>query len=266
MDIEAEARLADIKVLRASATKRKPTATSNHTDTADSSPSLPEEVDVQYPATAEDGEGAVEHPDANPAWSRTGQAPSRASLTTKEELQKFVQGNRTATNLLDDQIYRMRVQGLGASDIAQRLGSKVSTKFVEDRLADLLSRRNQLTTGEYRALQVGRLEAVLNMMWGWAESGSVNHIELILKAIERLNKIFELEKETSRIEVEIISDGQAQTMKMVFDLFLQEFTRSLSPHLPQELIRDLFAQSAAKVTQEAAAIIDAPQTRMRAIS
>jgi len=208
---------------------------------------------------------AVEHPEDNPAWrppgtARYNGAPKRALPYQKELVAEFVSQGRGDVNMLDDTIYQMRLSGMGAPDIAARLGSGVTVAFVEARLRDQLAKRNTLTAGEYRWLQLGRYEALINMMWGLAEAGSEKHIPLLLMALERLNKMYELEKETTRIEVEIISDGQAQTMKAACALILERFMSI--PGVREAVDRAVLEEQVDAALNDAADIIDAPENRV----
>lgn len=111
--------------------------------------------------------------------------------------------------MLDETIMTMRQSGLSHRRIAAELGGAMSEEDVIERLAMMYAKMESVTTTEYRMLQVARLEGVINMCYALAEQGSADHIDLLLKAIERLNKMFELETERSKIEVEIITDAQA---------------------------------------------------------
>lgn len=112
-------------------------------------------------------------------------------------------------SLLDDTIMSMRQSGLSHRKIAAELGEGVTEDEVAARLSGMYTKMEQVTTAEYRMLQVGRLEQVINMCWDLASAGSSDHIELLVKAIERLNKMYELEKESAKIQVEIVTNAQA---------------------------------------------------------
>ena len=115
-------------------------------------------------------------------------------------------------SLLDDTIFTMRSSGMSHRKIAAELstqGAKITEDEVADRLAVMYSKMEKVTTAEYRMLQVARLEQIINMCWNLASEGSSDHIESLIKVIERLNKMYELEKETTRIEVEVVTNAQA---------------------------------------------------------
>lgn len=111
--------------------------------------------------------------------------------------------------MLDDTIMSMRESGLSVRRIASELGATITEDEVARRLGVMYAKMQEVTTTEYRMLQVARLERVINMCYAYAEDGSEGHIELLLKAVERLNKMFELETARSKIEVEVITDAQA---------------------------------------------------------
>lgn len=123
--------------------------------------------------------------------------------------------------MLDDTIYTMRMSGLSHKRIANELGATITENEVTRRLGVIYAKMEEMTSTEYRMLQVARLEAVINMCYSYAQDGSEGHIELLLKAIERLNKMFELESEKSKIEVEIVTDAQAVMLMHVISGVLQ---------------------------------------------
>lgn len=125
------------------------------------------------------------------------------------EYAKAHQHTATGESMLDDTIMTMRQSGLSPRRIAAELGGTISEEEVSRRLAVMYAKMEKVTSSEYRMLQVARLEGVINMCYAYAEDGSEGHIELLLKAIERLNKMFELETEKTKIEVEIVTDAQA---------------------------------------------------------
>lgn len=83
-----------------------------------------------------------------------------------------------SNSLLDDTIMSMRQAGLSHRKIAAELDG-MSEDEVAARLSGMYVRMEQVTTAEYRMLQVGRLEQVINMCWDLASQGSDSHIELL---------------------------------------------------------------------------------------
>jgi hypothetical protein len=138
---------------------------------------------------------------------------SYAPMNARRELAKSLERNETVpSSQLDEIIYQYRISGLRASDIAQRIGPPHTEDSVNEILMRMLKRMETQSPAEIRMLQVGRLEAIINMLWNMSTNGSVPHVEVLLKAIERLNKIFELESDKTRIEIDYITDAQSETM------------------------------------------------------
>jgi hypothetical protein len=131
------------------------------------------------------------------------------------------QGTVQGESMLDDTIYQMRLMGLSTREISQRLNESVSEQEVARRIGLMLARMDELSPAEYRQLQIGRLEAIVNFLWAMARGGSADHIELLIKAIERLNKMFDLETEKQRIEIELITTHQATMLMSVVGGVLQ---------------------------------------------
>lgn len=148
-------------------------------------------------------------------------------------------------SLLDDTIISMREAGLSHRQIALELGPDISEEEVISRLSHMYGKMEEVTTAEYRMLQVGRLEQVINMCWGLAKNGSPDHIELLIKAIERLNKMFELEQERSKVEVEIVTNAQAvmfmSIVSGVLELLLSD--ERITKVIPAEEIQSITAKA-----------------------
>ena len=131
------------------------------------------------------------------------------------------QGTVQGESMLDDTIYQMRLMGLSTREISQRLNGTVTEQEVARRIGLMLARMDELSPAEYRQLQIGRSEAIVNFLWAMARGGSADHIELLIKAIERLNKMFDLETEKQRIEIELITTHQATLLMSVVGGVLQ---------------------------------------------
>ncbi len=169
----------------------------------------------------------LSHPEANPqGWDRDTSrlmhtAPNHAPYGTKEELAAYVATGRSNGRMLDDLIYQMRLSGMGPHEIARKLGPNVSVEFVQAKIAAVLQSRQQLTPSEYRWLQLARLDTIINALWNGMQAGIIENATVILSAIERANKMMELEKETTRVEIELISDGQADVLKRTLAIVLE---------------------------------------------
>ena len=214
---------------------------------------------------------SVLHPEDNPVgWDGTVHpltkvAPNRAPYGTREELETYVNDGRQNGGMLDDLIYQWRLSGLGPFEIARKLGPSVTPEYVQGVIGRILSQRQQLTASEYRWLQLARLDTVINALWGGLQRGDIGHAQVILAAIERANKMMELEKETTRIEIELISDGQAELMKQTLRLVLEAVAgvpqiRDLIRSQPE--VQEIIDGTVSASLEEAAAVIDAPENRV----
>lgn len=65
---------------------------------------------------------------------------------------------------------------------------------------------------EMRGIVMLRTEKVIEHLWEGLEQGSFKHGEAIIKAVERLSELLDLNQETIRHEVSLVSDEQ--TMKI----------------------------------------------------
>lgn len=148
-------------------------------------------------------------------------------------------------SLLDDTIMSMRQSGLSHRKIAAELGEGVTEDEIADRLAQMYTKMEQVTTAEYRMLQVGRLEQVINMCWNLASMGSADHIELLVKAIERLNKMYELEKESAKIQVEVVTNAQAVMLLSIITGVLNVLTSDprITKAVPIEELQQITAKA-----------------------
>lgn len=130
-------------------------------------------------------------------------------------------GTVQGESMLDDTIYQMRLMGLSTRDIAQRLNGTVTEDEVARRIGTMLARMDDLSPTEYKQLQLGRLESLVNFCWTMAKGGSADHIELILKTIERINRMLELETDKTRIEIELVTTHQATLIMSLIGGVLQ---------------------------------------------
>lgn len=154
------------------------------------------------------------HPDNNPAWDDQNRVGvSYAPMGARRELAASLERGQTIeTSQLDEMVYQYRISGLRSSDIAARIGPPHTEDSVNAIIMKMVKRMETQTPSEIRMLQTGRLEAIINMLWNMSTQGSVPHVEVLLKAIERLNKIYELESDKTRIEIDYITDAQTETM------------------------------------------------------
>ena len=166
------------------------------------------------------------------------------------------QGTVQGETMLDDTIYQMRLMGLTTREIAQRLNGSVTEEEVARRIGMMLARMDELSPAEYRQLQLGRLDALINFCWTRAKGGSADHIELILKTVERMNKMLDLETDKSRIEIELVTSHQATLLMSLVGGVLQVILGD--PRVLQALSREEINNLAAKALDAAEhTIVDA---------
>lgn len=170
---------------------------------------------------------------------------ARASTTMREAVRTAREYSDDGANLLDDTILSMRQSGLSHRKIAMELGDGVTEDDIAERLSEMYVRMEKVTTAEYRMLQVGRLEQAINMCWTLASEGSTEHIELLIKAIERLNKMYELEKETAKVEVEVITNAQAVMLMSIINGVLGVITSDprITRAIPVEELQQITARA-----------------------
>ena len=75
---------------------------------------------------------------------------------------------------------------------------------------------------EMRGIVMLRTEKIIEHLWEGLEGGSFKHGEAIIKALERLSELLDLNQETIRIEQTIVSDEETlqlfQVMKQAYAL------------------------------------------------
>lgn len=204
------------------------------------------------------------HPDENPHWDRgdgrdeegndlQGERPfdaqgmigSHVNLMMRRAIAFAAEnaGTPAGSSMLDDSIWQMRIEGLDPREIAQRVGGTMTEEEVLRRLSVMYAKMDNVTATEMKALQVARLERLINMMYRWADSGSVDHAKLIIDAIERLNKIFALESDKAKIEIQIVSDRQASLIISVVGSIVEMLVADDRINLPAEAVRTLMGRA-----------------------
>lgn len=93
---------------------------------------------------------------------------------------------------------------------------------------------------EMRGIVMLRTEKIIEHLWSGLEAGSFKHGEAIIKALERLSELLDLNQETIRTEVTLISDAETiqlfEVMKRANQLLLAKVkTLSLSEDATHEL-------------------------------
>lgn len=82
---------------------------------------------------------------------------------------------------------------------------------------------------EMRGIVMLRTEKIIEHLWEGLEQGSFKHGEAIIKALERLSELLDLNQETLRIEQTIVSDEQTlqlfQVMKEAYGLLYEKVKR-----------------------------------------
>lgn len=82
---------------------------------------------------------------------------------------------------------------------------------------------------EMRGIVMLRTEKIIEHLWEGLEQGSFKHGEAIIKALERLSELLDLNQETLRIEQTIVSDEQTlqlfQVMKEAYAMLYDKVKR-----------------------------------------
>lgn len=190
-------------------------------------------------------------PDTNPPTPEDEE--ERPSLLTRldtvmrrsiEYARKY-RGTPKGESMLDETIFALRKRGLSISEIAQQIGGTITVDEVERRIAANLEQFQSMSATEFRALQVARLEDVINRMWDMMNTGSEEHAKMVLLAIERLNKMFDLETERSVVEVRLVSTQQALLLVSIVDAALNVLMTDprVAEAIPREEVDLLLAKA-----------------------
>lgn len=79
---------------------------------------------------------------------------------------------------------------------------------------------------EMRGIVMLRTEKIIEHLWDGLEKGSFKHGEAIIKALERLSELLDLNQETIRHEFSVISDAETlqlfEVMKRAYQLLYQK--------------------------------------------
>lgn len=175
-------------------------------------------------------------PDDNPAWDLERQVAKRMGTlrmptqareaVTGLAMSPAVNGKLTKRDLdyLDQQIFDMRVRGISVYEIARRLGNGMSPEMVTQRLQVAIDRIDRISVTEMRALQVARLEGLVNMLWTEAEQYSnIEAADKLIKTLERINRMWELESEKMTVEVTVINKAQTDVVLGIVAMLIEKF-------------------------------------------
>lgn len=107
--------------------------------------------------------------------------------------------------ILDD-----RIRGKSYMDIERKHG--VPAIEAAAMVREALESTTMRDPIEMRGIVMLRTEKIIENLWAGLEAGSFKHGEAIIKALERLSELLDLNQETIRTEVTLISD--AETMQL----------------------------------------------------
>lgn len=107
--------------------------------------------------------------------------------------------------LLDD-----RVAGLNYIEIAAKHG--IPAAEVRELVREALEETASKDPIELRMITQVRIEKVVNHLWAGLEQGSFKHGEAILKATERLAELMDLNQQSIKHEITIISDEETRKL------------------------------------------------------
>jgi hypothetical protein len=108
------------------------------------------------------------------------------------------------TAMLEQECLRLRLAGFSHREIAAQLGAAPSSAYKRVRHAlDEVNKRNLESAEQLRALELLRLDELLNALWGTAIVGDGKAVDRVLKVMERRAKLLGLDA-----PFEIKTDGQ----------------------------------------------------------
>lgn len=187
-------------------------------------------------------------PADNPAWSldagvsqRLGmmRMPKGARAAVTAMAQVEATSAQTVSELmaqeldhLDHMIWKMRVEGVTSQEIARRLGNGMTAEQVQSRIRIVVDRFDRLSVTEMRALQVARMEGIINMLYSRMETGDMMATDMLIKVLERVNKMWELESEKMKVEVTIVNKAQTELITAVVGMVLDQM-RPLLERAPE---------------------------------
>lgn len=141
---------------------------------------------------------------------------------------------------LRELILNDRASGLNWYDIQRKHGIEpVQAKQIYNEALSAVASDNPT---EYRMLMQVRLEKVVNLLWEGLEQGSFKNGDTILKAIERISELMDLNQETIKHQITLITDEQALQVFEVLNKFAQNLRgRVQRLDLPERALLELDA-------------------------
>ena len=113
--------------------------------------------------------------------------------------------------ILDD-----RIKGKSYMDIERKHG--VPAIEAAAMVREALESTTMRDPIEMRGIVMLRTEKIIENLWSGLEAGSFKHGEAIIKALERLSELLDLNQETIRTEVTLISDAETLQLFEVLKL------------------------------------------------
>lgn len=210
-------------------------------------------------------------PDLNPAWSADASLSKRMGvlrmpINAKDAIsglaqiesstQSVSQLMRNELDHLDHQIWDMRTRAIPSMEIAKRLGNGMTAEQVQQRIHVIVDRFDKLSVTEMRALQVARMEGIINMLYSRMETGDIPATDMLLRAMERVNKMWELESEKMTVEVTIVNKAQTDVILATVGMMLDSLRPLLerAPENTPEIIDGVVIsviETASEMMQEA---------------
>lgn len=116
------------------------------------------------------------------------------------------------TNMLLDE----RIKGLNYFEIEEKHGipAEEARQIVREALEEVA----QKDPFEARGIIQLRLERTVNMLWAGLETGSFKHGEAIIKAAERIAELMDLNEQTIKQTITIVSDEETLKLAQVLKL------------------------------------------------
>lgn len=129
--------------------------------------------------------------------------------------------DKAQLDLFDEWVLKLRVRGVSYGEIARRAGGGITEEQLRLRMVPVFAKLEETTTAETKALQWARLELAMNSMADAVERGDIEAIDMWLKAIERGNKMANLEQEKLTVEIKVVNTATANVITSIVDLVVE---------------------------------------------
>jgi hypothetical protein len=166
-------------------------------------------------------------------------------------------GKQAPDNLLDNMILSLGNSSMPFNEISELTNMTVAQ--VEKRYKELLRDSNTFSSADMRLMMTQQLRALLNAMHNSAKAGSTEHAKIMIAAIERLNKMYELELQQTKVTVELVTNEQTVLITGLLQLVVERIMGI--PEIAKAVRPEIIDGVVIEVLDEASAVITAAQDR-----